>query len=126
MKKNFFLFLLFISSFAFAMPNGFDTLYKEKVATKRTHEAQTERSLSEVIRYANDDEIVTVRGRLTKQFNNELFEFTYENDRVSVEFNSDRSWDHISKDQLILITGEVDRGDNGITIDVKQAVALSR
>ncbi len=114
-----------LSTAAFAAPNGFDN--NQTSAVPGFAQNQVERQLSDVIKNAYDDEIVTVRGRLTKQLNKDLYEFVSEgNTKIVVELDDDKPWTHIAKDQLILITGEVDRDANNIKIDVKQATPITR
>ncbi len=113
-----------LSTVAFAAPDGFDG-QAPKVPTFAQNQA--ERQLSDVIKNAYDDEIVTVRGRLTKQLNKDLYEFvSVDNNKIAVELDDDMPWTHIAKDQLILITGEVDRKANNIKIDVKQATPITK
>ncbi len=127
MKKFMILFSIFISYSVFAIPNGFDINIAKEAASQKVKEAPlTERALSDILRYAYDLEVVTVRGKLTKQIDENTYEFVSDNNKVTVELNDTRSWSHINKNQLILITGEVDKDGNNIKIDVQQAVALSR
>lgn len=114
-----------LSTAAFAAPSGFEQQQTSGVPGFTLN--QTERQLSDIIKNAYDDEIVTVRGRLTKQLNKDLYEFvSADNQKILVELDDDMPWTHIAKDQLILITGEVDRDAYNIKIDVKQATPITR
>lgn len=84
----------------------------------------TERLLSvdEVHRHCSDDDKIYMRGRLTRYFGDEDYEFTdLFGNTIEVELDDDEDWSHISKDQLIDIFGKVDRDLFKIKIEVKGA-----
>lgn len=80
-----------------------------------------------VLENAYDDQIVTLRGKLTNYLGQDNYEFTdMQGNRIEVELDNDYNWSHIAKDQLIDITGEVDKDILSTTIDVKSAVVVAR
>lgn len=89
-------------------PQGFDNLAPNTVAG--------------VIRQAYDDQVVTLKGRLTNFLGDDRYEFTDEaGDRIEVELDDDMNWSNISRNQLITIVGEVDKDTFSTTIEVIQA-----
>lgn len=128
MKKALLIFATCVSSVAFAAPSGFAEQNTNNIsAVQGFNQNIVERSLADVIKNAYDNEIVTVRGKLVRQLNKDLYEFeSKDNTKIAVELDDDKSWNHISKDQLILITGEFERGSHGIKIEVKKAIGISR
>ncbi len=71
---------------------------------------------------AYDDQIVVLRGRLTRYLGKDMYEFTDLNgDTIDVELDDDRNFSHIAKDMLIEITAEVDKDLLSTTLDVKKA-----
>ncbi len=79
-------------------------------------------SVDEVHRRCSDDEKIYMRGRLTRYFGDEDYEFTdLFGNTIEVELDDDKDWSHIRKDQLIDIFGKVDRDLFKIKIEVKRA-----
>lgn len=117
-----------VSTMAYAAPGGFNNQPNSTpggfnapkgVSTNNVVTAQ------DVINNAYDDQYVTLRGCLTKQLGRELYEFTdQKGTKILVDLDDDMPWNHIQKDQLIEIVGEVDRDINNVKIDVKRAVAV--
>ncbi len=82
-------------------------------------------TVAEVLKNGRDDQIVTLRGRLTRHLYKDHFEFTdLAGNTIDVELDDDRNWNHIARDQLIDIIGEIDRDFMSISIDVKQAIPV--
>lgn len=73
-----------------------------------------------------DEQDVWLRGRLTNYYGKDRYEFTDENgSSIEVELDDDRSWSHISKDQLIDIYGTVDRDMFSIKVEVYEALPVA-
>lgn len=71
-----------------------------------------------------DDQNVVLIGRLTAYYGKDKYEFTDLNgDIIEVELDDDHDWSHISKDQLIVIEGEVERDFFSVSIEVDRAYA---
>lgn len=83
-------------------------------------------TVAAVKRDAYDDQYVTLRGRLVGFLGHDRYEFADQTGSIEVELDDDYNWSHIAKDQLIEITGEVDRDFFSTTIDVRRAVPLER
>lgn len=120
MKKLFKVFILFsllsIGPFAISSssltnrPYGFDN---------------PEMTVTEVLNKGKDNQVVSLKGRLTDFYGKDKYEFTdLEGNTIDVELDDDYPWDHIAKDQLIKITGEIDKDMFFISIDVFNATPL--
>lgn len=115
--------ILFLSSLSFAAPQGFSGGDQSLANAPKGFEQEIVNSVRQIKSSAVDNQLVTVRGRLTKALSHDKYLFTdTRGDVIEVELDDDYDWSHIRKDQLIDITGEVDRDFISITIDVKQAV----
>lgn len=78
--------------------------------------------ISEIYKHCHDKEKITLRGRLTRYFGDDDYEFTDNfGDTIEVELDDDKDWSYLAKDELIEIFGKVDRDDFKIKIDVKDA-----
>lgn len=87
---------------------------------------RTMNSVDEVYRACHDDDWISLKGRLTRYFGDEDYEFTDEfGSTIEVELDDDRDWSYISKDQKIEIFGEVDRDDFRVKIKVEGARPLN-
>lgn len=88
-------------------------------------QAATPNTVAQVLSSAQDDQRVTLTGRLTNYLGQERYEFADSTGYMVVELDDDQNWSHVSKDQLITIFGKVDRDFSDVEIDVKEArVAL--
>ncbi len=83
-------------------------------------------TVQQVIQNGYDDQKVTLTGRMTNFIGHESYEFTDDTGRILIKLDDDRNWSHIKKDQLITIYGEVDRENNNIEIDVKEAMPAAK
>lgn len=89
------------------------------------NQAATPNTVAQVLSSAQDDQRVTLTGRLTNYLGQERYEFADSTGYMVVELDDDQNWSHVSKDQLITIFGKVDRDFSDVEIDVKEArVAL--
>ncbi len=118
--------VLLLSSLSFAAPQGFSQSDQSLANAPKGFEQDLVTSVKDIKSNATDNQLVTVRGRLTKALSHDKYLFTdTKGDVIEVELDDDYDWSHIRKDQLIDITGEVDKDFMSITIDVKKAVAAS-
>lgn len=116
-----------ISGVAMAAPQGFNNSGAVNSTAPQGFANNAPNTVDAVLRNGYDDQIVTIRGRLTNYLGHDNYEFTDVNgDRIEVELDDDQSWSHISKDMLIDITGEIDKDLLSTTIDVKQAVVVNQ
>lgn len=82
-------------------------------------------SVSDVLKNGYDDQYVTLKGRLTNYLGRDRYEFTDTNGgKIEVELDDDYNWSHITKDQLIQITGKIDKDIFSTVIEVKNAQPL--
>lgn len=79
-----------------------------------------------VLNNAYDDQIVVLKGRLTKYLGHDRYEFQDNTGTIEVELDDDRNWSYISKGELIQIRGKFDDDFMDKKIDVKDAVSLER
>lgn len=81
-------------------------------------------TVGEVMDQARDNQLVVMQGRLTGYLGWDRYEFTDAQGRtIEVELDDDYDWSHIRRDQLINITGKVDRKLTHTLIHVKNALA---
>ena len=93
------------------MPRGFSEADKLEATT-----------IAEIKKNAKDDQIVKVKGKLTKYLGDEAFEFTDANqDSITVILDDDRNWAYLAKDMPTEIIAEVDKGKMDIVLEVKAA-----
>lgn len=86
---------------------------------------QAPNTVAGVLSNAYDDQVITLRGRLTNYLGEDRYEFTDEQGgKIEVELDDDQNWSNISKDQLIDIIAEVDKDLMSTTLDVKRAVPV--
>lgn len=79
-------------------------------------------SIAAVKDKATDDQVVFLKGRLTKHLGGEKFEFTdTAGDTIVVKLDDDYDWSHVSKDMPIEIEAEVDEDFIKLHLDVKCA-----
>lgn len=82
-------------------------------------------SIDAIKRDGRDDAMVLLRGRLTKFYGDENYEFTDINgDTIEVELDDDDYWSNIYKDQLIDIMGKLDVDLFNIIVKVKKAAPI--
>ena len=82
-------------------------------------------SVDEVRKFAYDDQIVHLRGKLVNFKGGEWYTFQDEKGgQIYVELDDDYPWTHISRGQLIDIVAEVDRDAVSVTLDVKSATPV--
>ncbi len=79
-------------------------------------------SVAEVLKNAEDEQIVFLSGALTKSLGDEKFEFTdAKGDTIVVKLDDDENWSHLQKDMPIEIEAEVDKDFMSIELEVKCA-----
>lgn len=80
-------------------------------------------TVQSVKRNAYDDQHVSLVGRLTQFLGDDDYVFQDKTGTIVVELDDDddHRWNHIQKDQLIQIYGEVDRDDGRVKIEVDRA-----
>lgn len=111
-----------LSAVALASPKGFD---RTAPMGPQGFDNQAPTTVAGVLKSGYDDQIVSLQGRLTNFLGDDRYEFTDMNgDRIEVELDDDKNWSNISKDQPIIITGEVDKDLLSTTIEVKYAEPL--
>ncbi len=82
-------------------------------------------SIDAIKRDGRDDAPVLLRGRLTRFYGDENYEFTDINgDTIEVELDDDDYWSDIYKDQLIDILGKLDVDFFNIVVKVKKAAPI--
>lgn len=82
-------------------------------------------SIDSIKRDGQDDDLVLLRGRLTKYYGDELYEFTdLDGDTIEVKLDDDDYWSNIYKDQLIDIVGKLDVDMFSILVKVRRAAPL--
>ena len=102
-------------------PTGFDKPVKSE-ARPQGFELSTLKSLDEVKKHGRDDQLVVVRGRLTRQMGHDKYEFTDEKgNKIIAELEDDRDLSHVAKDALVDILAEVDRSKKKVELEVLQA-----
>lgn len=92
-------------------PAGFDT---------------TVTTVASLLDNGRDHQIVVLNGRLTNYLGRNRYEFQDETGTIDVFLDKDYDWSHISKDQLIQITGKYDDYFLDKKIYVKRAVPLEK
>ena len=114
-----------VSCTAFAAPQGFNQSAIPSGPAGFNNQAPT--TVKGVLKSAYDDQIVTLKGRLTNYLGDDRYEFTDVNgDRIEVELDDDHDWSNIAKDQLIEIVGEVDKDLMSTSLEVKRAVPAQK
>lgn len=74
---------------------------------------------------AYDDQLVTLKGRFTKQLTKDKYEFTdVKGQTIVVDLDDDKNWSHIRKDALVEILAEVDKDFMNIELDCINARTL--
>lgn len=75
----------------------------------------------------NDDAMVILQGNIQKKVGDELYLFSDGNDTIMVEIDDD-DWNglNIGPDDMVEITGEVDKGWTSIEIDVDQIKKVNK
>lgn len=104
-----------------AAPGGFDASSQVNVGGPQGFANNNFNTVRAVLDNARDDQYVTLTGRLTNYLGHDRYEFTDNTGTIEVELDDDKNWSHISKGQLIVINGEVDKDFMSIKIDVKSA-----
>ena len=71
-----------------------------------------------------DEEIVRVKGKVTKYFGEDKYEFTDENgDTIEIELNRDKDWSFVHKDDTIVVIAQYDKQFfSADSLDVKCAL----
>lgn len=71
-----------------------------------------------------DEEIVRVKGKVTKYFGDDIYEFTDENgDTIEIELNKDKDWSFVHKDETIEVIAQYDKEFfSADSLDVKCAL----
>ncbi len=68
-----------------------------------------ELTAKQILSDSKEDDIVRIKGRLTKYLGDEKFELTDKNnDTIIVELDDDRNWSYIEKDMPIEVIAKVD------------------
>ncbi|SPT68101.1 Uncharacterized conserved protein [Anaerobiospirillum thomasii] len=83
-------------------------------------------SVSDAINKGLDEQHVTLRGRITNFIGDDKYEFQDETGTIKIELDDDQNWSHIQKDQLIEITGELDKHLQYVKIEVYRATPISK
>lgn len=78
-------------------------------------------TVQEVKDKAVNHQNVTLVGRLTNYIGKDKYEFQDQTGTITVELDDDQNWQHIQKDQLIQIYGDVDKYMTWLKIEVKAA-----
>ncbi len=79
-------------------------------------------SINDVMTRAHGHHVAQLRGRLTKYLGKNHYEFTdLRGDRIEVKLDKDYNWSHLKKDQLIEISGKLDKGFMSPVIYVRDA-----
>ncbi len=95
--------------FTSGMPGGFDN-------------GASMETIAQVLKNAEDEEIVILKGKLTKSLGDEKFEFTdSKGDTIVVKLDDDENWSHLKKDMPIEIEAEVDKDFMSVELEVKCA-----
>ena len=111
---------VFASCAALAAPQGFNQ--SAVPSGPAGFDNQAPNTVKGVLESAYDDQVVTLKGRLTNYLGDDRYEFTDVNgDRIEVELDDDHDWSNIAKDQLIEIVGEVDKDLMSTSLEVKRA-----
>lgn len=114
---------LLMSAAAFAAPSGFDQ--GAAAGGPAGFNNQAPNTVAGVLANGYDDQIVTLTGALTNYLGDDRYEFTDQaGDRIEVELDDDRSWNHIAKDMPIQIVGQVDKDLMSTTLEVQSAQPL--
>ena len=91
-----------------AGPTGFGP--QERPGAPQGFTLQKMNSIAQLKKEAHDDQLVTLRGRFTKQLSKDKFEFTdAKGDTIVVELDDDQNWSQVHKDALMEIVAEVDK-----------------
>lgn len=76
---------------------------------------------------AYDDQLVTLKGRFTKQLTKDKFEFTdTKGQTIVVELDDDRNWSFIRKDALVEIVAEVDKDFMSVELECINARTIEK
>ncbi len=68
-----------------------------------------EMTVKQILSESKEDDIVRIKGRLTKYLGDEKFELTdNSNDTIIVELDEDRNWSYLEKDMPIEVVAKVD------------------
>ncbi|SFS37970.1 Predicted protein YdeI with OB-fold, BOF family [Succinivibrio dextrinosolvens] len=68
-----------------------------------------EMTVKQILSDSKEDDIVRIKGRLTKYLGDEKFELTdNSNDTIIVELDEDRNWSYLEKDMPIEVVAKVD------------------
>lgn len=98
---------------AYGQPQGFSLNEVADIATLK--------------RNAYDEQLVTLKGRFTRQLTKDKYEFTDVNGQtIVVELNDDRNWSHIRKDAMVEILAEVDKDFMSIELECINARLLDK
>lgn len=120
--------LAVVSSVAFAAPSapaGFDKAAASPSAPVGFAAPATGvTTVQEVLKNGQDDQYVTLTGKLTNYLGYDKYEFSDDTGTITVELDDDRNWSHIGKDQLITIYAEVDREFTNVELSVKEATPV--
>lgn len=126
------------STVAFATPQGFDngstpqgfTQAPQANAPQGFANSATQipaiASVSDAINKGLDEQQLTLRGRITNFLGDDKYEFQDETGTIRIELDDDQNWSHIQKDQLIEITGELDKHMQYVKIEVYRATPISK
>ena len=106
--------------------HGFDHVFSDH-RRPRGFEQQPLTSIEEIKRNGRDDQYVVLRGRLTKYYGKDSYEFAdLSGDTIEVKLDDDEDWSYLSRDELIDILGKLDYDWFSVTIDVKRAVPVQQ
>ena len=103
----------FRSPGAYGQPQGFSLNEVADIATLK--------------RNAYDEQLVTLKGRFTRQLTKDKYEFTdVKGQTIVVELDDDRNWSHIHKDAMVEILAEVDKDFMSIELECINARLLDK
>lgn len=106
--------------------NPFDHFDGHHRGMPRGFEVRQLNTIDAIKRQGEDDEYVVLRGRLTKYYGDEKYEFTdLSGDTIEVKLDDDEDWSYIAKDQLIDILGKLDVDLFSLEVDVKRALPVA-
>lgn len=78
-------------------------------------------SVADIQNKGRDDDKVMLQGRLTNYLGKDNYEFTdVKGDRIEVELDDDVDWSLVHRDQLITISGKLDKNMFTVKVEAKQ------
>lgn len=96
-----------------ANPQGFGA------QTSPSDQQEVITTINHVVQNSLDDDIVTLRGKLTENIRDDDYVFMDEaGQKIQVELDSDKDWSMVKKDHAIEIRAKVDRNPNDVQLEV--------